>query len=336
MRHHPTKAPDRTSQKKAALATSLLISVLLIMPVTALGQQVPSSPDLKPNPIAALQAFEAPANQEYELGRGDEISIEVAGRPELSSKQIVGPDSKVTLPLAGSVQIAGLTREQAGQVIQASLSKYYANPSVSVGVDRYVSNHVTLLGAVEHPGIMAFNQPPTLLEVISRGGVQGTADHPIVVPERCAIYRGSETVMWVDLKGLLERGSPLSNIRLKRDDIVYVPSARDRYVSILGAVSHPGTQQLDSSSTLSKLLAEAGGITDKAGRFPDISIIHPSTGKTQVISYKAVLTPKELDLNLLSGDVIFVPQSGFNRAAYTIEKISPLLTLFTVATLFTK
>jgi polysaccharide export outer membrane protein len=289
---------------------------------------------LKKNPMVALQEFEAPANQEYELGRGDEISVEVVGRPEISGKHVVGPDGAITLPFVGSVQLAGNTRKQSAQAIEEALAKYYSNPAVSVGVDRYVSNRVVLLGAVQHPGAMAFDEPPTLLEVLSRGGVQGTPDSPVVLPEQCEIYRGSQTVMLVELRQLLEDKSPLANLRLRKDDIVVVPSAKDRFVSMLGEVSHPGTLQLHHSSTLPQLLAEAGGITPKAGRYPDLHIIHRSTGPSQVISYKAILTPEKLDLTLQSGDIIFVPESGFNRAAYTIEKLSPALTLFTIGALF--
>ena len=125
-------------------------------------------------------------------------------------------------------------------------------------------------------------------------------------------------------------------MRLRRDDIVYVPSSTERYVSVLGEVAHPGALQLESSSTLAKLIALSGGLTDRAGRYPDIRIIQPSTGKTRVISFKQVLQPGALDLTLQSGDIIYVPESGLNRFGYALEKISPLVTLFTAAAFFTQ
>jgi polysaccharide export outer membrane protein len=149
------------------------------------------------------------------------------------------------------------------------------------------------------------------------------------VPERCAIYRGSDKVMWVDLKGLLDSGDALADLRLRRDDVVYIPSMQDRYVSVLGQVQHPGALQLESNSTLAKLIAQAGGLTDGAGRYPDIRVISPTTGTTRVISFKSVLQPASLDLTLKPGDIIFVPQSGFNRVSYVLEKLSPLVSIFT-------
>jgi len=297
--------------------------------------------ELKPNPVAALTAFEPPADQPYELGRGDEITVEAIGRPELSGKHVIGPDGDITLPLAGSIKIADQTREDAATAIQIALSSYYAGVTISIAVDRYTSNQILLLGAVQHPGVMTFDKTPTLLEVISRGGVLpetpstgGAGPKPAGVPEECMIYRGSESMVTVELKALLEEGSPLANMRLKRDDVVYV-TGRTRYVSVLGQVTHPGNLQLEKTSTLSDLLAQAGGPTEKAGRNPEIQIIHRAgthgPTRTQTVPFNTLLARNSFDLSLQSGDIIFVKESGFNGAAYTLEKIAPLINLFTVA-----
>jgi polysaccharide export outer membrane protein len=290
-----------------------------------------STSPLKVNGDSVYDRWVAEANRPYQIGRGDEISVVIANRPELSGKQIVGPDGKITLSIAGSLVVAGLTREEAAAAIGRALSSYYSNVSVSVGVDTYASDHLFVLGAVEHPGEMTFTQTPTLLEIISRAGVQNASDKAGAAPEQCMIYRGAESVVWVDLRELLTKGRP--NLPLMRDDVVYVPSAKDQFVSVMGQVVHPGTEELHSTSTLAQLLADAGGITEKAGRNPQISITQPSSERTIVVSYKDVIAAKPLDLHLQSGDVIVVSESGFNRAAYTMEKVSPLLTIITFAAL---
>jgi len=315
----------------------------------AAQDQTASGSELKPNPLTALREFEGAANEDYTLGRGDEISISFAGRPELDAKRIIGPDGRVTLPPAGSIQVADRTREQAAEVIAASMSPFYTRLSVTVGVDKYTSNRVLLLGAVEHPGVINFDSPPTLLEVLTIGGgvsklnqvnsipgpagLAAPARVSSALPDRCAIYRGNDQVMWVDLKGLMDSGSALADLRLKRGDKVYVPSPSERYVSVLGQVSHPGALLFDNNTTLPKLLAEAGGVTVLAGRNPNIEVVSPSTGKTRVIPFKALLEPQSLDLTLKSGDIIFVTESGFNQFGYVLEKLSPLVTMFTTAAL---
>jgi polysaccharide export outer membrane protein len=310
------------------------------------AQQDASMPDLKPNPLAALRDFEGSSEEDYQLGRGDEISIDFGGRPELNGKRIVGPDGRITIAPAGSILVADKTREQAAQAIAAAMTSYYSWLSVTVGVDKYTSNRVLLLGAVDHPGVLTFDQRPTLLEVLTRGGGLGgpsgnnggsttaLARTAPTTPERCAIYRGTDKVVWVDLKGLLDNGSPLADLRLRRDDVVYVPSPMERYVSVMGQVAHPGAFQLENTSTLARLLAEAGGITLQAGHNPEIEVVQPSTGTTRVVSFKTLLQPGPLDLKLQSGDIIYIPESGFNRFTYGLERLSPLVTMFTAAALF--
>ena len=296
---------------------------------------------LQPNPIVAMREFEVPIDQPYQLGRGDEISVRVNGRPELDGRYVIGPDGRVTLPLSGPVMLAGKTREDAGLAVQQAMSGYYSQVSVTVSVEKYTSNQVLLLGAVEHPGVQNFDRPPTLLEVVSRGGAitaplrsgDRNSSSELGVPDRVAIYRGSDKVLWVELKKLLDSGSAMADLRLQRDDIVYVPSPSERYVSVLGEVQHPGALPLESSSTLVKLLAESGGITEAAGRYPEIQVIQPSTKKTQVISFKQVLQPGALELTLHPGDIIYVPRSGLARTGYALQQISPLVTLFTAAAL---
>lgn len=308
-------------------------------------------PSLTPSQTLQLRAFEPAPDAPYQLGKGDAITISFGGRPEMDSKQIVGPDGNVTLPLAGSVAVAGKTREEAAGAIVTALTPFYPALTVTVGVDKYTSNQVLLLGAVEHPGVLNFDRPPTLLEVIARGGAMEstrtlhsdasynmsanlTARGP-AVPERVAIYRGTDKVLWVDLKQLLDSGSALAAFRLQRDDIVYVPSAAERYVSVLGQVQHPGAIQLDDQSSIAKLIGLAGGFTPDAGHMPQIQVISTTTGKTRTISFKDVLAAHNLDLTLHSGDVIYVPQSGFNRVAYTLDKLSPLVTMFTAGAFLT-
>ncbi len=339
----------QTAWRRLIVASMRLLLALPFVALACFGQE--NGPDLKLNPLVALRSLEPGAAQPYQLGRGDEISIDFAGRPELNCKRVIGPDGRVTLPLAGSIELFDKTREDAATAVVAALSPYYANLSATVGVDRYTSNRVLLLGSVARPGIVTFDQPPTLIELLTRAGGLGDASigngnqgggnsfqarTATTLPDRCAIYRGSDAVIWVNLKGLLDSGGSLADIRLKRDDVVYVPSPSEFYVSVLGQVAHPGALQLESNATLSKLIAEAGGITLQAGRNPDIRIYQASTGSIRVIPFKAMLGPARLDLTLKSGDVIFVPESGFNAATYVLERLSPLVTIFTAAAFFNR
>jgi len=301
------------------------------------SQQTPG-PTLKPNPLETLRNFEPGPDEEYRLGKGDEITVDFAGRPDMQAKLIVGPDGRITLPLAGDVTLAGLTRPEAATAIESALANYYTNLSVQVTVTKYTANRVLLLGAVDHPGMIAFDGTPTLLEVLARGGVEAgpnkSGQTPDVnqVPERCAIYRGSDQVVWVELRAMMQSGNALADLRLRRDDVVYVPSISERFVSVLGEVQHPGAIPLAYNSTLASILAQAGGLTDHAGNNPHIQVVDPASGSSRVLSLKDVLDPaKSLEVTLRPGEIIFVPKSGLYRGTYVLERLSPLVTVASMA-----
>ena len=308
----------------------------MFVSLSTFAQQLPPS---NANPVSALQAFEQAGSEEYRLGAGDQVSIMVAGHSEATGKQTVGPDGIVTLPYAGAVNVADLTRADAAKAIAKALSLYYENPSVVVGVDVYSSNNLIVLGAVEHPGTMALDAPTTLLTVIARAGSPTQASpivmgKPALIPDRVAVFRGTQNVMWIDFKRALENADPRLQLHLRKNDVVYVPSPDERCVSVFGEVVHPGLVELQDGSTLIQLIAEAGGIAaDRSGRYPKIQIIHGATGSIQVVDYEDILQSRKIDVRLQSGDIIYVPQSKFERLAVTFQKISPLISIATVATL---
>ena len=256
----------------------------------------------------------------------------------MQAKLVVGPDGRITLPLAGDIMLAGLTRPEAAKAIESALANYYTNLSAQVTVTKYTANRVVLLGAVDHPGMYTFDGTPTLLEVLARGGVEagpnksGSSPEVNQIPERCAIYRGSDQVVWVELRGMMESGNAMADLRLRRDDVVYVPSSSERFISVLGEVQHPGAIPLAYNSTPASILAQAGGVTDHAGNNPHIQIVDPATGSSRVLSLKDLLDPvKSREVTLKPGEIMFIPKSGFYRATYVLERLSPLVTLATMA-----
>ncbi len=291
----------------------------------AIAPIAPISPD------AALQSFEPPIQTEYRLGDGDELDLDVAGRPELQKHLIVGPDGSITLPLIGEIKLDGLTRKQASAAIETELKKFYIEPAVTVTVTRYTANRVTLLGAVQRPGLLSFDTQPTLLGAITRGGVvTGSTGKAADIPERCAIYRtesqnGATQILWVNIRKLVESGSNLANMRLQTDDVVFVPSPDERYISVLGRVAHPGAIPLTDQSTIASLLAAAGGLSNEAGGNPRLQLFDPATGKKSVIAYRDLLraNPRQQP-QLTAGSILYVPESGIAKVGYVLQQFAPL------------
>jgi polysaccharide export outer membrane protein len=293
--------------------------------------QAPPNPQLKLSPQKQLEKFEPAVDEEYELGAGDEINLNFPGRPELSGKYIVGPDGRITLPMAGPLLIVNQSRVNAAKTIVDALSPYYTNLTVTVGIDKYGSNKVIVLGNVQRPGALNFDDTPTLLDAISRAGLTSTPSNKDGIPDRCMVYRGNDQVLTVDLRSLIRSGNALADIRLRRNDIVFVPSQADLFVSVLGEVGHPGAVALTPESTLPSVLAQAGGLGEGAGSSPNIQIIQKSTNQTRIVPWKQLMTPSGIsEVNLQPGDVIFVPKTGFYKATYFLQRLTPITSLMTI------
>ncbi|MBV8673010.1 MAG: polysaccharide biosynthesis/export family protein [Acidobacteriaceae bacterium] len=297
----------------------------------AQNQDQPPTPQLKLSPEKQLRNFEPAIDEEYTLGAGDEISLDFPGRPELSRKYIVGPDGRITLPIAGPLTIANLTRAQAAKAIVDALSSDYNNLTVTVNVEKYGSNRVTVLGNVKTPGVFYFDSAPTLLDAISRGGLQSTPSNKDGLPDRVMIYRGNDQVMEVNLRTLLRSGSAMADVRLRRNDIVFVPSQADQFVTVLGEVRNPGAIPLTNESTLPSVIAQAGGLGESAGSSPNVTIIEPSANTSRVIPWKQLMTPGGVtEVSLKAGDVIVIPKSGFGKVAFALQRISPMTSLLSL------
>jgi len=279
-------------------------------------------------PTELVKEFEAPPVEEYSLYPGDDIFIEIWGRPELSGKHMIGPDGKITLPVVGVVALSGLTREAAQEEIQKALSRYYTDISATVRVDHYSSYHIFILGRVSSPGALQFDSQPTLLEVLTRAGSLpvGGAGAEKAGLVRCAVFRGSDKIVWIDLKTLMTQGNLALNIRLARNDLVYLPDADDQLIYVLGDVLHPGAFRLSADMSFLDAFSLAGGATED-GDSKHITLIRPSTGKQHEIPLKQLLAGnRELNSSLEEGDIIFVPKRGLARLGYIMQKASPITT----------
>lgn len=290
-----------------------------------------SPPDsaLRVRTLAALEQFEAASGGEYTIGDGDEIEIQVVGRPELSGTQLVGPDGRITLPLSGSFEIKNMTREAAAAAVAESFRRYYTSVDVTVRVAKYGSNRVLVTGHVAHPGVLYFDTAPTLLEALTKSPALSStgADNGAQLPRRCAIFRGKDQVVWIDLQSMLGEGGSVMNLRLRRDDVLYVPDDQDDLVSVLGEVQKPGMVKLNSNTTLLELLAKAGGLTPNAGS-AKIQIVRPGSGTTHEIAFQDLMNPnKTVEASLQRGDVVYVQKGSMAKFAYTLQQLAPLSTV---------
>lgn len=280
----------------------------------------------KVTPMDLLRAFEAPAETDYTLGEGDEINLTVWNRPELSGKHVIGPDGLITLPYVGAASIKGLTRTAAAAEAARRWTGLYEDINVTVDVLRYESNRIFVLGRVANPGLLRFDGPITLLEAVTRAGglpIGGVGADKAAL-SRCIVFRGRDQLAWIDLKSLLNGSNLAINIRLQRNDTVYIPDGDDQLVYVMGEVLRPGAIRMTPDMNFLTALAQAGGPTDDA-RTGKIRLIRPSAGIEREIQLKDFYQAgKAVNFTLQDGDVIYVPRSRAGAIGYVFQKLSPV------------
>jgi polysaccharide export outer membrane protein len=209
--------------------------------------------------LAAGDADKAPLLQ---LGPGDSVAIQVYGQPDMTSTVYVGDDGSVAVPLAGSVQVAGLSPAQASTRIEMALktNKILVDPHVTLTVAKTLSQRVSILGQVGTPGRFPIESNTSIFDLLAQaGGVSATGSDIVYIIRQDKT--GKEERIPVDLKGLANGTGSVSSIGLKGGDSVFVPKAEQ--FSIYGEVTGPGRFRIEPGMTVIEAVAKAGGITQR-------------------------------------------------------------------------
>jgi polysaccharide export outer membrane protein len=278
-----------------------------------------------------IRAYEANLRQEYRIGPGDQIRIEVWNRERLSGEHVVGPYGKITLPMMGVFEIGGLNRNEAADQITRLYQKYYDDPLVAVKILKYLNNKVYVLGRVSNPGVIHFNGDGTLLEALSLAGGLPTRDKTIFL-SKCYIVRGKEQIIWIDLLQLLQKANIKLNIRLANNDIIYIPESMDAAVFMMGEVQNPGAYQIQTAGlTLMDAINLAGGPTEN-GNTKEIRLIREMKEEkgVKIIDLENILAKGDFAQNYLlrDDDIIYIPRKGIATFNYYLRQIDPFIRTF--------
>lgn len=183
-----------------------------------------ASEQLESGPPPVVNEFVMDNN--YRIGVGDELHVQVWRNEELSAKVPVRPDGKISSPLVGDIVAAGLTTQELAKAITAKLGSYVRNPEVTVIVTNPASadflRRVRVTGAVRTPVTVTFRQGMTVLDVVLQAG--GLTE--FASPGRARLYRtveGRTKIYPVDLNAILQKGDLRTNYPLYPSDVVTVP-----------------------------------------------------------------------------------------------------------------
>lgn len=264
--------------------------------------------------------FEPNENQatpeNYRLGPGDEIIIDIWGENERSLREEISPEGNIMIEQVGPVYLNGLTIREANEKLRSVFSQIYAGVSgeepssdVRVTLGRLRTIQVNVLGEVATPGTYRLSSFATVFHALYRaGGVT-----PIGGLRDIRIMRGDHEVARVDVYDLLMKGKQNDDIRLEEGDVIIVPPY-ELLVEISGNVKRPMHYEMKSGESLGKLMEYAGGFTGDAYR-DEVRVIRESGREYQIYN---VREPNYASWNLEDGDAVTVG-SVLDRFANRVE-----------------
>lgn len=286
---------------------------------------------LLPSLLSLLSLNLGAQTNQLVIGPGDLLHVQVFDTPEMEQHPRVSGSGDVPLEFLGTVHLAGSTPTEAAREIENRLmeAKIVRHPQVTVSIDQYATQNVSVLGEVHQPGSYQITAPRTVIDLLAMaGGVTPTADRNITIKrhgldgEKVQYFLSNNANTAFDKSVLVYPGD---TVLVEKAGIVYV----------LGDVRNPGGYTMDdnrSQLTALQMIAQAGGLNKTAvpeharliRKNPDGSL---NETRMQI---SRMQKGKETDVPLEAGDIVFVPFSyvkgiGLGAAGITASVASAAL-----------
>jgi polysaccharide biosynthesis/export protein len=246
------------------------------------------------------------------IGTGDLLVVSVYGASDFNKEVRVADSGEISLPLIGSVHVAGLNVQQAEILVQERLSAggYFTDPQVSIFEKEYATQGISVLGEVQKPGIYPLLGNRALFDAISAaGGLTPKAGNNITITHRSNPREAQTVVLPPNMAFPAE-----SNLAVFPGDTVVVSKAGIVYV--VGDVRMPGGFVMENPRlTVLQAIAMAQG-TNNTAKLDKAALIRKGAGgQEQVpIPLPQIMSAKAPDITLQPDDIVFIPRSAGKAA----------------------
>lgn len=295
---------------------------------------------------------QGPVFETYRLGPGDGIAVEVQRFTDLNFQATLDLQGNVTVPLAGTVNLTGLTPEQAQDRLYTLYDQYVVEPNISLTLTAQRPVEVTIVGAVPRPGVYPLEQPNLSAALVTAGGATTLADLRAVQVRR-PLSNGEVVEHTVDLFTPLHQGDSIPQVRLQNGDVVSVPQLTaaglaeyDRTLVAISTLAKPeitvrimnratggrgtearfGAITLRNGSHFLDALAQAGVNPDLAA-YRRIAVIRfdPATGSAETVmvdAQAAINGDAAHNIPLQDNDVLVVDRNTLARITFALNTIT--------------
>lgn len=254
------------------------------------------------------------------------VSMETTAYPGL----VVDEMGMLHLPLAGDVQVGGLTLGEAEQRAQEALRRFDTVVVANLFISDPAGHRATVVGAVVTPGRVQVPPGTRLADLLALAGGPVTevsnGEQAILADLDAARLVRNQEVLPVSLR-LALAADPRHNVRIRPGDHLYIPQARGQRVSVLGEVHEPAVVPYREGVRLLEALAMAGGVTINGDR-ADIRVIRGSFREPMVYTTSMVdiVNGRAHDVVLAPGDIVFVTEHWIASVGEVLDRLGPVLT----------
>ncbi len=209
--------------------------------------------------------------QNYVLGPGDMVNIDVWGASSDNISTTISPDGTITVENGGVIELSGLTVAQAKQRLKSRLGAYYQDSQIQMTLGQTRTITVNVLGEVKKPGSYTLSAFASVFHALHMAG--GIGD--LGTLRNIKVFRGGRLLSVVDVYDYMLNGKMTGNIRLADNDIIQV-GTYDNLVNISGKVKRPMWYEMKGNESLATLLRYSGGFTGDA--FTQYTRVHRKAG----------------------------------------------------------
>ncbi len=251
----------------------------------------------------------------YMLDVGDLLDIQLVGSKEYNEDLLINADGSISMPDIGKVVIAGLSLNDASQLIKSKVKSTFIGTEAFVSLAEIRDVNILVTGNAEYPGIYTLTGNSNILHAISAAG--GISEHGSL--REINLIRDNTIVESLDVYDLLILGKYNLKKRLRSGDVVFVEPKKS-VVTIDGAVNRPAKYEVLENQNLLSIVEYANGITRNADR-ENISLERILDGSLKTIP---VRSENQFETIMAEdGDLIYIREFPYREAKISGAVLKP-------------
>ena len=207
------------------------------------------------NPLAYAADVATPAPQEYLLGPGDQVRIQIWGSIDFVGTQTIDRNGEISLPKIGSVVLTGVSLKDLEDTLRKRVAMVYNNVNLNASLGKLRGITVFVVGQAQQPGTYNLRSLSTLVNAVFASGGPGANGSMRAIE----LKRNGKTISTIDLYDFIATGDKSKDVALQPGDVIMIPPVGPR-VALTGATDHAAIYELKPGTNLQNLLSLGGGL----------------------------------------------------------------------------